>query len=291
MQVPVSRILGDPDVLINKIFIDSRQVTPNSLFIAQPGSQVDGHRFIPDVINAGVSAIVCENIPENTPSHVTFVQVPDSILYTGIIASNYFENPSSQLKVIGITGTNGKTTIATLLYRLFRRLGYKTGLLSTVINYIDSKSVESTHTTPDAVTIQHLMHKMVANGCTYCFMEVSSHAVVQHRISGIQFSGGIFTNLTHDHLDYHKTFDEYLKAKKQFFDTLPPAAFALTNADDSHGKIMVQNTPAKVSTYSMHSLADFHVRVRESHFDGMLLDINNTEMWTRLIGKFNALKH
>ena len=288
LNVPVIKIIGDPNIKVNKIFIDSRSVTPNSVFIAQQGATVDGHTFIKEVIDAGAKAIICEKLPVAMVENVTYVQISDTIFYTGIIADAYFEYPSSSLKVIGITGTNGKTTIATLLYRLYRRLGYKTGLLSTVVNYVDSKCINSTHTTPDAVTIQKLMHKMVEAGCKYCFMEVSSHSIVQHRINGIRFAGGVFTNLTHDHLDYHKTFEEYLKAKKKFFDDLPEDAFALINLDDKNGKVMVQNTKARVNTYALHSMGDFNATIRESHFDGMLLKINNVEMWTRLIGQFNA---
>jgi UDP-N-acetylmuramoyl-L-alanyl-D-glutamate--2,6-diaminopimelate ligase len=287
-NIPVENIKGNPDVFVNKIFIDSRYVTTNSLFIAQPGVHVDGHKFINDVIKAGAKSIVCEKLPAEIKKNITYVQVKDTILLSGLIADSYFDNPSSKMKVIGVTGTNGKTTIATLLYRLYRRMGQKVGLLSTVVNYIDSKMVESTHTTPDAVTVHKLMGKMVEAGCKYCFMEVSSHAIVQHRINGVRFVGGIFTNLTHDHLDYHKTFDEYLAAKKKYFDELPGNAFALTNIDDKNGKVMVQNTKAKVSTYALHSMADFNATIRESHFDGMLLNINNVEMWTRLIGQFNA---
>ena len=287
-QIPVEKIIGNPDVFVNKIFVDSRSVTPNSLFIAQKGATVDGHDFIKEVIKAGAKTIICENIPAEIKKGITYVQVKDTIFLSGPIADAYYDFPSSKLKVVGVTGTNGKTTIATLLYRLYRRFGFRVGLISTVVNYIDSKSVESTHTTPDAVSIQKLMSKMVEAGCKYCFMEVSSHAIIQHRINGIRFAGGIFTNLTHDHLDFHKTFDGYLAAKKKFFDDLPEGTFALTNMDDKNGKVMVQNTKAKINTYALNSLADFHASIKESHFDGMLLNINQTEMWTRLIGQFNA---
>ncbi len=288
INIPVEKIVGNPEVLVNKIFIDSRTVTPNSLFIAQSGARVDGHTFIDEVIKAGAKTIVCEKLPSEINKEITYVQVKDTILLAGAMADAYFNNPSAKLKVVGITGTNGKTTIATLLYRLYRRLGFKAGLISTVVNYIDSKSVASTHTTPDSVTIHKLMSKMVDAGCKYCFMEVSSHSVVQHRINSVRFSGGVFTNLTHDHLDYHKTFEEYLTAKKRFFDDLPADAFALTNLDDRNGKVMVQNTKAKVNTYALHTMGDFNASIRENHFDGMLLNINNVEMWTRLIGQFNA---
>ena len=288
VNVAVEKIVGNPDILINKIFIDSRSVTPNSVFIAQKGASVDGHSFIEDVIKAGSKAIICEKIPSTIEDGITYVQIKDTIFDAGIIADTYFDFPSSKLKVIGITGTNGKTTIATLLYRLYRRLGYKSGLISTVVNYVDSKCINSTHTTPDTVTIHKLMSKMVEAGCRYCFMEISSHSVVQHRINGIRFSGGVFTNLTHDHLDYHKTFDDYLAAKKKFFDDLPSDAFALINKDDKNGVVMAQNTKAKVSTYALHTMGDFNASIIESHFDGMLLSVNNVEMWTRLIGQFNA---
>lgn len=287
-NIPVIQIVGNPDVPVYKIYIDSRCVTNNSIFIAIRGAQVDGHNYIDQVIKGGSKAIICEDIPTEIKPEITYVKVSDTTLLAGQIAASYYEYPSLKLKVVGITGTNGKTTIATLLYKLFRRMGQRSGLISTVVNYVDSKSFDSTHTTPDAVQIQKLMSKMVEAGCRYCFMEVSSHSIAQHRINGINFSGGVFTNLTHDHLDYHKTFDEYLSVKKKFFDNLPVNTFALTNADDKNGKVMTQNTKANINTYSLHSMSDFNASILESHIDGMLLNVNNTEMWTRLIGKFNA---
>jgi len=287
-EIKVTKVIGNPDVPVYKIYIDSRKITNNSIFVAIRGIQTDGHNFISDVIKAGAKTIICEKIPSKTVADVTYVQVEDTSILLGPIADSYYEHPSSKLKVIGITGTNGKTTIATLLYKLFRRLGYRTGLISTVVNYVDSKSFESTHTTPDAVSINKLLNKMVEAGCKYCFMEISSHSIVQHRVNGITFAGGIFTNLTHDHLDYHKTFDEYLAAKKKFFDDLPATSFAITNADDKNGKIIIHNTKATKFTYSLHSSSDYNATIIESHINGMLLKINNVEMWTRLIGKFNA---
>ncbi len=286
--VKVIKIVGNSNVLVYKMYIDSRIVTKNSIYVAIRGTQVDGHSFVNDVINAGVKVIVCEKIPSEINNDVTYVEVDNTSVVLGQLADAYYEHPSSKLKVIGVTGTNGKTTIATLLYKLFRRLGVRSGLISTVVNYVDSKSFDSTHTTPDAISINKLLNKMVEAGCKYCFMEVSSHSIVQHRINGIHFAGGVFTNLTHDHLDYHKTFDEYLSAKKKFFDDLPSTSFAITNDDDRNGSIMLQNTKAKKHTYSLHSLSDFNATIIESHINGMLLKINNVEMWTRLIGKFNA---
>ena len=287
-NIPVIQIIGNPDIPVYKIYLDSRCVTNNSIFIASQGLQVDGHSFIDQVIKAGAKAIICENIPKDIKHEITYVKVSDTNLLAGPIADAYYEHPSSKLKVIGITGTNGKTTIATLLYKLFRRMGQRSGLLSTVVNYVDSKSFNSTHTTPDAIQINKLMAKMVEAGCKYCFMEVSSHAIAQHRINGITFSGGVFTNLTHDHLDYHKTFEEYLATKKKFFDDLPKNTFAITNSDDKNGKVMTQNSKANINTYSLHSMSDFNASIIESHIDGMLLNVNGIEMWTRLIGKFNA---
>lgn len=287
-DIKVTKIIGNPDVAVCKIYIDSRKITNNSIFIAIRGIQTDGHNFITDVIKAGAKAIICEKIPSKTVADITYVQVENTSVLLGRIADSYYNHPSSKLKLIGITGTNGKTTIATLLYKLFRQLGYRTGLISTVVNYVDSKSFESTHTTPDAISINNLLNKMVEAGCKYCFMEISSHSIVQNRINGITFAGGVFTNLTHDHLDYHKTFEEYLLAKKKFFDDLPASSFALTNTDDKNGKVIIQNTKAKTYTYSLHSLSDYNATIIESQINGMLLKINNVEMWTRLIGKFNA---
>jgi len=277
-----------PNIAINKIYINSKQVKPNSMFIAIKGTNVDGHDFIDDAIRKGAKFIVCENIPLDTRSDVLYIKVQNTQKLAGIIASAFYDFPSKKIKVIGVTGTNGKTTVATLLYRMHRYLGKKCGLLSTVVNYVDSKLFEATHTTPDPVQLQRLLNKMVEARCEYCFMEVSSHAVVQHRIEGINFFGGIFTNITHEHLDYHKTFDAYLKAKKSFFDSLPETAFALTNADDKNGHVMVQNTKAKIYTYALKTLADFHAKILEKHLDGTLVQFDNAEVFVKLIGEFNV---
>jgi UDP-N-acetylmuramoyl-L-alanyl-D-glutamate--2,6-diaminopimelate ligase len=261
---------------------------PGSLFVATRGTQTDGHQFISMAVEKGAVAVVCEEIPTGVPSSPTYVQVSDASIALGFLASAFFDYPSSNLKLIGITGTNGKTTTVTLLYRMAKQLGFKAGLISTVMYYVNDREVEATHTTPDALHLNKLMAEMVAEGCGYCFMEVSSHSVVQHRIAGLQFAGAIFSNLTHDHLDFHKTFDEYLKAKQKFFNDLPSGAFALTNLDDRNGKIMTQNTKAKINTYALHSMADYRCKVMESHFDGMLLQIDGTEVWTHFIGEFNA---
>lgn len=259
-----------------------------TLFIAQRGLHSDGHQFIGSAIEKGAVAVVCDEFPPSLNEEVTYIKVADTFYATGIFASAFYDFPSGKMKVIGITGTNGKTSIATLLYRLFRKLGYKAGLISTISYTINDVEEAAKFTTPDPLKLQKLMSEMVQSGCGYCFMEVSSHAVHQHRISGIEFAGGVFTNITHDHLDYHKTFAEYIHAKKRFFDTLPKGAFALTNIDDKNGRIMVQNTKANVYTYSSRAIADYHCKVLESHFDGMLLNINGQELWTRFVGKFNA---
>ena len=282
-------VSGFTDIPVAGVAFDSRKVKPGFLFVAVPGTQVDGHQFIDSAIADGAVAIVCETMPEKPSPDVTWIQCENSALTLGEVASRFFGEPSAQMKVVGVTGTNGKTTIATLLYQLFGMLGYKTGLLSTICNYVDDKKRPSTHTTPDPVQIHELMAEMVAVGCSYCFMEVSSHAIHQQRIAGIQFDGGIFTNLTHDHLDYHKTFIEYRNAKKLFFDGLNKGSFALTNADDKNGMVMLQNTAAQKLTYSMRSLADFRVKVLESHFDGMLLSVDGTEVWSHFVGNFNAM--
>ncbi|MCX7862305.1 MAG: UDP-N-acetylmuramoyl-L-alanyl-D-glutamate--2,6-diaminopimelate ligase [Bacteroidales bacterium] len=273
---------------VNKIFIDSKKVKPNSLFIAIKGTTTDGHDFIDDAIVNGARFIVCERIPFDTRSDVLYIKVENTRKIAGIIASIYYDHPSTKLKVIGVTGTNGKTTVATLLYRLHRLMGKKCGLISTVVNYADSKLFPATHTTPNPVELQRLLGKMVEARCEYCFMEVSSHAVDQHRIEGIKFHGAIFTNITHDHLDYHKTFENYLQAKKAFFDHLPETAFALTNIDDKNGRIMVQNTKAKIYTYALKTLADFHVKIIEKHLNGTLLQFDKTEVFVNLIGEFNV---
>jgi len=280
--------VGDPNCAIEGIAFDSRKVAAGFLFAALPGTTVDGHRFITTAIANGANAILCEELPENAEETIVWILALNASKAFGQIASNFCGNPSSKMKVVGITGTNGKTTTATLLYRLFRELGYKVGLLSTVCNYIDDKKTHATHTTPDPVQIQELMGEMVAAGCTYCFMEVSSHAIDQDRIAGIAFDGGIFTNLTHDHLDYHKTFAVYRDAKKKFFDQLDKKAFAITNADDKNGLFMLQNTSAQKFAYAAKTMADFKVRVIESHFDGMMININGAEVWTHFVGNFNA---
>jgi len=284
----VNEVVGNPDIEVEQLTFNSRVAGANSCFFAIRGTQADGHRFIPQAVENGASAIVCEAMPVNFAPNVTYVRVSDSSEALGLMASAFYGNPSSNLKLVGVTGTNGKTTTATLLYRIVGMLGFKAGLLSTVVNQVVDEKIPTTHTTPDPIELNRLLRRMVDAGCSYCFMEVSSHAVVQKRIAGLTFAGGIFTNITHDHLDYHKTFDEYIRAKKMFFDQLPSESFALVNADDRNGMVMVQNTKAKVSTYALHSIADFRCRVVESHFDGMLLNMDGLEVWTRLIGEFNA---
>ena len=284
----VREITGSADIEIHSLKFDSRTVEPGCLYFAVRGTASDGHQFIPEAINSGAVAVVCEKIPENREGNVTFILVNDGSYAKAIIASNFHGNPSSFLNLIGVTGTNGKTTTVTLLHQLFQKLGYKTGLISTIQNKIQDRNLSTTHTTPDPVQLNELLAKMVEEGCTYCFMEVSSHALVQHRVTGLTFRGGIFTNLTHDHLDYHKTFDAYLKAKKIFFDNLPVNAFALINKDDKNGQMMVQNTKASVSTYSMRSMADYRCRILENQFQGLHLSMDGTDCWFRLIGSFNA---
>jgi len=279
---------GDASVNIRGIQFDSRKVNEGDLFVAIKGTHADGHLYISKAIELGAVAVVCETLPENTPSSITFIQIRNTQQDFGKIASAFYDHPSSKLKVVGVTGTNGKTTIASLLYKTFTILGFKVGLISTIKYYVGDEEFHATHTTPDALQIQELMARMVDAGCEYCFMEVSSHAIDQDRIVGIDFVGGIFTNLTHDHLDYHLTFAEYLKAKKKFFDQLPATSFALTNADDRNGMVMLQNAKATKLTYSLRSLANFHCKVIEKHFDGMLLSIDGVEVWTHFTGVFNA---
>jgi len=287
-DVNVKQITGAADAMISGITYDSREVKAGSMFFAVKGTRVDGHSYIAQVIEKGAIAIVCENLPENISGGVTYIQVDDSSYSSGTIASNWFGNPSRKLKLVGITGTNGKTTTVTLLFNLFRELGYHTGLLSTILNRIDEEIIPSTHTTPDAIQLNFLLDHMVEQGCSYCFMEVSSHAIVQNRIAGLTFTGGIFSNITHDHLDFHKTFDEYLKAKKRFFDELPSTAFALTNIDDRNGLVMLQNSKATKHTYSFQKMADFKGRIIEAPLDGLHLDLDGNEIWCRLVGKFNG---
>ncbi|MDP4184043.1 MAG: UDP-N-acetylmuramoyl-L-alanyl-D-glutamate--2,6-diaminopimelate ligase [Bacteroidota bacterium] len=286
--IEVTEIKGNPDIILEGIHFDSRNIEKNFLFIATRGTKVDGHSFIPVAIDRGATAIVCEEFPEVIPSDVTFVKVGDASATLGFLASAFYGHPSQKLQLVGVTGTNGKTTIASLLYRLFRNLGYKVGLFSTINVIINDEEIPATHTTPDAISLNASLKKMVDLGCSFCFMEVSSHSVAQGRIAGLYYRGGIFTNLTHDHLDYHKTFAEYLKAKKRFFDSLSSNSFALTNCDDKNGLVMLQNTSAIKRTYSLRTLADFNAKVIEHHLDGMLLTINGREVWTHFVGKFNA---
>lgn len=281
-------IVGGVDADITGVDIDSRQVKDGHLFIAMKGTQVDGHRFISKAIEQGASAVLCEDMPEEKAEGVTYIQVPSTEDAVGHVATLFYGDPSKKLKLVGVTGTNGKTTIATLLYNMFRKMGYKCGLLSTVVNYIDGEAIPADHTTPDPIELNMLLGKMVEAGCEYAFMECSSHAIAQKRIGGLKFTGGIFTNLTRDHLDYHKTFENYRNAKKAFFDGLPKSAFAITNADDKNGMIMVQNTKATVKTYSIRQMADFRARIIEMHFAGMYLDIDGHEVGVQFIGKFNV---
>lgn len=284
----LEEIIGSTNVAISSVTFDSRKVKKDSLFIATRGTASDGHHYIELAIEAGAVTIVCEDFPETLNENITYVKVLDSSASLGYIACNFYDNPSEKLKLVGITGTNGKTTTVTLLFNLFRGLGYNVGLLSTVENKINTTVIPSTHTTPDALALNELLAKMVEAGCQYAFMEVSSHAIVQHRITGLKFTGAAFSNITHDHLDYHKTFEEYIRAKKMFFDNLQDDAFALTNKDDRNGLVMLQNTKAKKYSYGLKSIADFKCRVVENHLNGLLLSIDNQEVWVKLIGSFNA---
>ena len=287
-DIKVLDILNREDIDIRQIQFDSRLVEIGDVFVAVKGTQVDGHRFITDCIAKGAVAIVCEELPAELNKDVCYVVVKNSAAALGQMASNYYGRPSSKLKLVGITGTNGKTSTVTMLYNLFESLGYRAGLLSTVSNRIGNKEIKATHTTPDALQINALLHQMTEEGCDYCFMEVSSHAIVQDRIAGLDFTGGIFSNITHDHLDFHKTFSEYIKAKKQFFDGLEKDAFALSNIDDKNGRIMLQNTAARKRTYGINNPADYKARIIENSFDGLQLDINNKELYVPLVGRFNA---
>ncbi len=286
--VSLLEVRGNTTMEISQLSFDSRTVTPGTLFIANKGVKADGHNFIDTAIRNGATAILCETLPQNIQKDITYLRVDDASAALGIIASNFYHNPSKRIKLIGITGTNGKTTCATLLFNLFTELGYFCGLLSTVKNQIGNEIIEATHTTPDAISLNKLLAEMIAKGCDYAFMEVSSHAIVQKRIAGLHFSGGVFTNLSHDHLDYHKTFDEYIKAKKAFFDGLPTNAFALTNVDDKRGMVMLQNTKAHHKTYSLRSMADYKAKLLENQFSGMLLNIDGEDTWFKLVGSFNA---
>jgi UDP-N-acetylmuramoyl-L-alanyl-D-glutamate--2,6-diaminopimelate ligase len=279
---------GSADTEITAVVFDSRKVVPGCLFVAIHGTVSDGHAFIDQAISDGAVAVICEVLPAHVTGEVDFLMVADSSQALGIVAANFYDNPSKNLKLVGVTGTNGKTTIATLLYKLFLDLGYKCGLLSTVENQVNGKVYASTHTTPDPVELNSFMSLMVDQGCDYCFMEVSSHAIAQHRIAGLTFAGGVLSNLTHDHLDYHKTFDSYLKAKKAFFDGLAQSAFALTNSDDKNGNVMLQNTKAHKKTYGLKSMADYKARIMENRFEGMLLQIDGEEVWFKMVGTFNA---
>ena len=288
-KVTVIASHGDMHCEITGVNMDSRQVKPGNLFVAVKGTQADGHTYIPKAIAQGAKAVlVCEPIPEDAPAGVTFVQVDDTEDAVGKVATQFYGDPSGRLKLVGVTGTNGKTTIATVLYNMFRALGYKCGLCSTVCNYVDGRAIEASHTTPDPITLNSLLAQMAEEGCEYVFMECSSHAIHQKRIGGLRFAGGVFTNLTRDHLDYHKTFENYRDAKKAFFDGLKKGAFAITNADDKNGMIMVQNTQATVRTYSTRTAADYKGRILEESIEGMLLDMDGREVSVRFVGRFNV---
>ncbi|MCP9766546.1 UDP-N-acetylmuramoyl-L-alanyl-D-glutamate--2,6-diaminopimelate ligase [Lacihabitans sp. LS3-19] len=287
-NIPLKSVSGRTDINVLKIEFDSRKIEAGTLFVAIPGTQVDGHNFIEKAIEMGAIAILCERFPEVLSENITYVLVENSAKSMGIAAGNFYSNPSKNLTLVGVTGTNGKTSIATLLFNLFRKLGYKCGLLSTVQNQIEDDIIPSTHTTPDSVKINELMSEMYRKGCVYVFMEVSSHAVEMQRISGLTFAGGIFTNITQDHLDFHGTFDNYIKAKKGFFDMLPKTAFALTNADDKNGKVMLQNTAASKNSYSLKNIGNFKGKVMDCGLFGLQMDVNGQEVWFKLIGNFNA---
>lgn len=288
INLNIIKIAGSTCKDIKGVNIDSRKIEQDHLFIAVRGTQADGHNYIDKAIESGATAIVCEEIPETRNADITYIKVENSEQAVGSIATSFYGDPTSKMKLVGVTGTNGKTTIATVLYNTFRHMGYKVGLISTVVNYIDGKAIPTEHTTPDPITLNRLLGEMADTGCEFAFMEVSSHSVVQNRIGGLKFAGGIFTNLTRDHLDYHLTFENYLKAKKQFFDNLSENAFVITNADDKNGMVMVQNTKAKIKTYSVRSMADFRAKIIECHFEGMYLDIDGQEIGVQFIGKFNV---
>ena len=287
-NVDTLNIAGDVEVEVTGVNIDSRRIEKGHLFVAIPGTVTDGHKFIPKAIELGATAVLCEKMPEEQIPEVTYVQVASTEDAVGKVATLFYGDPSRKLKLVGVTGTNGKTTIATLLYNMFRKFGHKCGLLSTVCNYIEDEAIPADHTTPDPIELNRLLAQMVDAGCEYAFMECSSHAIAQKRIGGLKFAGGLFTNLTRDHLDYHKTFENYRDAKKAFFDGLDKDAFAITNADDKNGQIMVQNCKAQVKTYSTRTMADFKAKIIECHFEGMYLDINGKEVGVQFIGKFNV---
>jgi UDP-N-acetylmuramoyl-L-alanyl-D-glutamate--2,6-diaminopimelate ligase len=286
--VSIIGVQGASNFEVSSLAFDSRKVSPQTLFFAIRGTASDGHDFIDKAIELGAVGIVCEEFPKHIASGVSYIKVSDSAEALGLVASTFYGHPSSQLKLVGVTGTNGKTTIATLLFQLFRALGNNVGLISTVQNQLNDEIIPATHTTPDPITLNHLLHSMVEAGCAYCFMEVSSHAIVQQRITGLSFTGGVFSNITHDHLDFHKTFDNYLKAKKLFFDNLPKSAFALSNIDDKNGLVMLQNTKAYRKTYALKQLADFKARVIENEFSGLHLEIGQQEVYFKMVGSFNA---
>lgn len=286
--VALEQVTGTTELAIATIQFDSRKVKAGDLFVAVKGTLSDGHGFIHECIQKGAVAIICEVMPTVFNNGVTYIKVSDSAIALGVVAANFYQHPSKKLKLVGVTGTNGKTTVATLLYKLFRELGFKVGLISTVENQINDQIIPSTHTTPDPLALNQLLTEMVNKGCDYCFMEVSSHAIAQHRIAALAFTGGIFTNITHDHLDFHKTFENYIKAKKAFFDGLDKSAFALTNADDKNGLVMLQNTKAHKKTYGIKSLTDFKARIIENQFSGLHLDMDGEEVYFKLVGTFNA---
>lgn len=287
-KIPLLATSGSMETDITNVTMDSRKAGVGSLFIAVRGTVTDGHSFIETAISHGAAAIVCEELPAELHKAVAYVRVQDSAKAMGLVAANFYHQPSQKLKLVGVTGTNGKTSVATLLFRLFRGLGYRCGLLSTVQNQIDDQVIPATHTTPDVITINQLLTQMLEHGCTHVFMEVSSHAVVQERIAGLTFAGGIFTNITHDHLDFHKTFDNYIRAKKGFFDQLPASAFALTNVDDKRGLVMLQNTAARKETYSLQTLATFKGKILADSLFGLNMLVDDKEVWFKLIGQFNA---
>jgi UDP-N-acetylmuramoyl-L-alanyl-D-glutamate--2,6-diaminopimelate ligase len=287
-KVDLIEIAGSTNVAIPLVCFDSRDTTKDALFIAVKGTQSDGHDYINQAIEKGAVAIIAQELPNIKPPHVTFIKVNDSSKALAVIAANFYDNPSDEIELIAITGTNGKTSVATLLYNLFQSIGHKSGLISTIVNKIGFTDVESTHTTPDPIQLNSLLSKMVSDGCKYCFMEASSHAIHQNRTFGLSFSGAIFTNISHDHLDYHKTFDDYILAKKLLFDQLPSDAFALVNKDDRHGLNMLHHCNAKQYTFGLKSMADFKAKILENQFDGQLLNINGKEIWTKIIGEFNA---
>ncbi len=287
-KVAIESVVGSTDIAIHKIDFDSRKITSNDAFIAIRGTVSDGHEFVEKAINLGAIAIICDVIPEDIVNGITYIQVKDTNRALAYMAANFYDNPSQKLKLVGITGTNGKTTVASLLYQLFKKAGFKVGLLSTVKILVDTKEYKATHTTPDSITINYYLNEMINDGVDYCFMEVSSHGIHQKRTEGLYFEGGVFTNLSHDHLDYHPTFADYRDVKKSFFDNLPKSAFALSNLDDKNGSVMLQNTSARKLTYALKTYAHFRAQILESQLSGLLLKINENEVWVRLIGTFNA---